>query len=281
MDVAEWLNSLDMGQYIGAFAAEGIDLSVVGALSDQGLKDIGVALIGHRRKIMAATAAALGASAPASPLSPPHATAPLPPTAAPPQRAGGWCRAPPPRGDVLRSRRLDQRRGDGSRIGRGLHARGDIRRVAEWLITPPFVASCSSASAIFSSTNFRTPIPCRRRYSSCSPPVTLGKQTGAVRPIPGKFFLVGGSKQSICRFRRADAALYEEVKERLRHVGAEVLYLTTGGGDADGRNKAETVVARGASRSPRRRRTLKLSGTSGGCRRRKGRAEALRNSWRR
>ena len=49
----------------------------------------------------------------------------------------------------------------------------------------------------------------------------------AVRPIPGKLFLVGDPKQSIYRFRRADVALYEEVKERLLSVGAELLHLTT------------------------------------------------------
>jgi ATP-dependent helicase/nuclease subunit A len=49
----------------------------------------------------------------------------------------------------------------------------------------------------------------------------------AVTPVPGKLFLVGDPKQSIYRFRRADVALYEEVKKRLRHVGAEVLHLTT------------------------------------------------------
>ena len=49
----------------------------------------------------------------------------------------------------------------------------------------------------------------------------------AVRPVPGKLFLVGDPKQSIYRFRRADVALYEEVKERLGHVGAEVLHLST------------------------------------------------------
>ena len=47
------------------------------------------------------------------------------------------------------------------------------------------------------------------------------------RPIPGKLFLVGDPKQSIYRFRRADVALYEEVKESLLAVGAELLHLTT------------------------------------------------------
>jgi ATP-dependent helicase/nuclease subunit A len=46
-------------------------------------------------------------------------------------------------------------------------------------------------------------------------------------PVPGKLFLVGDPKQSIYRFRRADIALYEEVKSRLLAAGAELLYLTT------------------------------------------------------
>jgi ATP-dependent exoDNAse (exonuclease V) beta subunit len=48
-----------------------------------------------------------------------------------------------------------------------------------------------------------------------------------VRTIPGKLFFVGDPKQSVYRFRRADVALYEDVKERLLGVGAELLYLTT------------------------------------------------------
>jgi ATP-dependent exoDNAse (exonuclease V) beta subunit len=44
--------------------------------------------------------------------------------------------------------------------------------------------------------------------------------------VPGKLFLVGDPKQSIYRFRRADIALYEEVKARLIRAGAELLHLT-------------------------------------------------------
>jgi ATP-dependent helicase/nuclease subunit A len=48
----------------------------------------------------------------------------------------------------------------------------------------------------------------------------------AVRPVWGKLFLVGDPKQSIYRFRRADIALYEEVKSRLIAGGAELLHLS-------------------------------------------------------
>jgi ATP-dependent helicase/nuclease subunit A len=49
----------------------------------------------------------------------------------------------------------------------------------------------------------------------------------SVRPVAGKLFLVGDPKQAIYRFRRADVALYEEIKMRLLGVGAELLHLTT------------------------------------------------------
>ena len=48
-----------------------------------------------------------------------------------------------------------------------------------------------------------------------------------VSPIPGKLFLVGDPKQSIYRFRRADVAIYLQVKEMLLSRGAEPLYLNT------------------------------------------------------
>ncbi|HET9752070.1 MAG TPA: UvrD-helicase domain-containing protein, partial [Myxococcales bacterium] len=49
----------------------------------------------------------------------------------------------------------------------------------------------------------------------------------SVRPAPGKLFVVGDPKQSIYRFRRADIALYEDVKQLLLGAGAELVHLTT------------------------------------------------------
>ena len=54
-EIADWLTRLGLPEYPGAFAENGIDVSVLPHLTDQDLKDIGV-LLGHRRKILAAVA---------------------------------------------------------------------------------------------------------------------------------------------------------------------------------------------------------------------------------
>jgi class 3 adenylate cyclase len=54
-DVAEWLASLDLGEYAQRFAENAIDLSAIRDLTENDLKEIGV-LLGHRRKMLRAIA---------------------------------------------------------------------------------------------------------------------------------------------------------------------------------------------------------------------------------
>ena len=53
--IADWLEEIGMSEYAERFAANDIDTTVLGHLTDQDLKDLGVSL-GHRRKILAAIA---------------------------------------------------------------------------------------------------------------------------------------------------------------------------------------------------------------------------------
>src|SRR5467141_3019049 len=65
MDVAEWLRKLGLEQYEPAFGANEIDERVLPSLTAEDLKDLGVSLVGHRRRLLDAIAA-LGIEGPAS-----------------------------------------------------------------------------------------------------------------------------------------------------------------------------------------------------------------------
>ncbi len=92
MDVAAWLQSLGLERYLPAFRDNDIDAEVLPKLTADDLISIGVASVGHRRKLLEAIAA-LGADGARR--------------GAPRCTGTGRCRTPPADGDVLRSRRLD------------------------------------------------------------------------------------------------------------------------------------------------------------------------------
>jgi class 3 adenylate cyclase/predicted ATPase len=57
MEVAEWLRKLGLEQYEPAFRANEIDARVLPSLTAEDLKDLGVNLVGHRRRLLDAIAA--------------------------------------------------------------------------------------------------------------------------------------------------------------------------------------------------------------------------------
>jgi len=61
-DIAEWLASLDLGEYAQRFAENAIDLSVIRDLTENDLEELGV-LLGHRRKMLRAIAELQGDAA--------------------------------------------------------------------------------------------------------------------------------------------------------------------------------------------------------------------------
>src|SRR6266851_1741450 len=79
MDIAEWLRGLGLEQYEPAFRANEIDARVLPSLTAEDLKDLGVGLVGHRRRLLDAIAA-LAVEAPAATATtpPPAAGRPLP-----------------------------------------------------------------------------------------------------------------------------------------------------------------------------------------------------------
>jgi class 3 adenylate cyclase len=70
--IADWLEKLGMSEYVQRFAENDIDLALLAELTDQDLKELGVASLGHRRKILKAIAVLNGPVAAAAPaLTPP------------------------------------------------------------------------------------------------------------------------------------------------------------------------------------------------------------------
>src|SRR5580700_3382424 len=72
MDIAAWLQGLGLERYVPAFRDNEIDWEVLPKLTSDDLREIGVAAVGHRRKLLDAIAA-LGAPAPVADASGPQA----------------------------------------------------------------------------------------------------------------------------------------------------------------------------------------------------------------
>src|SRR5690348_12306643 len=74
MDVGEWLRGLGLGQYEANFRDNKIAADLLPRLTDAGLKDIGVAALGDRLRLLDAVASLASAKplsdAPSSPLRP-------------------------------------------------------------------------------------------------------------------------------------------------------------------------------------------------------------------
>ena len=68
MDVDGWLRGIGFTQYAEIFRANDIDGELLGRLTNDDLKDIGVASFGHRKKLLEAIAALSPASDAASPI---------------------------------------------------------------------------------------------------------------------------------------------------------------------------------------------------------------------
>ena len=85
--VTDWLEKLGMSEYAQRFADNDIDFSILGDLTDQHLKDLGVASLGHRLKILRAIAELdrqeATATPPAGARAPPSGPAPRSPSPTP------------------------------------------------------------------------------------------------------------------------------------------------------------------------------------------------------
>ena len=82
MDIDGWLRGIGFTQYAEMFRANDIDIELLGQLTNDDLKDIGVVSLGHRKKLLEAIAD-LGSAPAAAAAPPPVMPAPVPATVAP------------------------------------------------------------------------------------------------------------------------------------------------------------------------------------------------------
>jgi hypothetical protein len=99
MDVGGWLRGLGLGQYEEKFRDNKIDADLLPRLTVDDLKDIGVSVVGDRRRLLDAIALIAGAGRPADLAASQTKSAP---------RGAGHLPSVVRPGDVLRSRRLDE-----------------------------------------------------------------------------------------------------------------------------------------------------------------------------
>src|SRR3954466_14915771 len=83
IDITDWLGKLGLEQYAPAFRDNEIDDQVLPRLTAEDLKDLGVTLVGHRRRLLDAVDALRADSE----VPPPRAAAAPSPAAAPATRA--------------------------------------------------------------------------------------------------------------------------------------------------------------------------------------------------
>ena len=73
MDISHWLRGLDMRQYEAAFRNNDIDMAILPSLTSADLQELGVASVGHRRRILDAIAAIKAEAVPDEGAAPPAA----------------------------------------------------------------------------------------------------------------------------------------------------------------------------------------------------------------
>jgi hypothetical protein len=83
LDIDGWLRGIGLAQYAETFRANDIDGELLGRLTNDDLKDIGVVSFGYRKKLLEAIAA-LGSAPAAASAPPPVMPAPIPAAIAPP-----------------------------------------------------------------------------------------------------------------------------------------------------------------------------------------------------